>query len=462
MEFDMTFFEAAVEVLRTARRPLDYKTITQLAINRKLLGHIGHTPDIVMASCLMRSVRRLQNSPIIRTQDGRFALKEWPVEWLNDAPVAMIENGATVLPKAKLGLLEATKAIKILKTDNVKFRQAVKLKFEAEIFADDVNTEEEMFEIADGENKKYDQLRFELNAQHNEHINLCAAIVKVLRHENAPMRSQDIAQCLSQKNGVKRFEQAIVLAMRADNALRASHGKRAFFVHIAPDLWTLSEKFLARHVLKLETKLYDISRQLRLYTTHALSMKLRELSPFAWLQLASIIIKQLNYTIDSQYMPAEGHFIFRAEEVRGLSYVPVLIKVIHAKLVGTEDVIAFRELIKELGYDHGVLLVNSELSRDALKECATKELPIYVYSAKQIAPIMYDAKIGVTPNQLPVVFVDNYFFQSLLAKDGGEDTGDSVREVKSGFGIDDIETSHKLDAAKFLLDAATALKDDED
>ena len=37
----MTFYEAALEVLRTAQRPLDYKTITQLAINRRLLGHIG-------------------------------------------------------------------------------------------------------------------------------------------------------------------------------------------------------------------------------------------------------------------------------------------------------------------------------------------------------------------------------------------------------------------------------------
>ena len=54
----MTFFEAALEVLRTAQRPLDYKTITQFAVNRHLLGHVGHTPDVVMASCLLRAIQR--------------------------------------------------------------------------------------------------------------------------------------------------------------------------------------------------------------------------------------------------------------------------------------------------------------------------------------------------------------------------------------------------------------------
>ena len=54
----MTFYEAAVEVLKAARRPLDYKTITLFAINRGLLGHIGHTPDVVMASCLIRALSR--------------------------------------------------------------------------------------------------------------------------------------------------------------------------------------------------------------------------------------------------------------------------------------------------------------------------------------------------------------------------------------------------------------------
>ena len=42
--------EAAVEVLRLAGKPLHYKKITEIAIERNLLSHVGKTPEITMAS----------------------------------------------------------------------------------------------------------------------------------------------------------------------------------------------------------------------------------------------------------------------------------------------------------------------------------------------------------------------------------------------------------------------------
>ena len=62
-------------------------------------------------------------------------------------------------------------------------------------------------------------------------------------------------------------------------------------------------------------------------------------------------------------------------------------------------------------------MTNGEFSRDALNECTTKDLPVYAYSSRQIAPIMLDARIGVTPHELPIVFIDNNFFQALSSKD---------------------------------------------
>ncbi|MCC6877871.1 MAG: winged helix-turn-helix domain-containing protein, partial [Sandaracinaceae bacterium] len=44
----MTFTEAAVEVLRLIGRPLHYKKITEIAIARNLLSHVGKSPDMTM------------------------------------------------------------------------------------------------------------------------------------------------------------------------------------------------------------------------------------------------------------------------------------------------------------------------------------------------------------------------------------------------------------------------------
>ncbi len=415
----MTFFEAAVEVLKSAQRPLDYKTITQFAINRGLLGHVGHTPDIVMASCLIRAIARNDEaSPLMRLESGLFALKSWSPEFLVESvnPVECLVD----VPQTNIGLLSPESAVAELENDDIQFRQAVRLKFEADALSLSDDEFDPLPQKGDDiwpETKKFESVKLELNAQQNEHYNVCAAIVKILRASQAPMRSAQIAQTLSQKFGAPIFEQAAVLAMRADNALRVSRGKRAVFMHIPPDMWTLSENFLARHILKIESRLYDMSRQLRAYSLHALTAKIRELAPHAWLQLASIILKHLSYTIQAQCSTTETEFIFRAEEIRGLSCIPVIIKVLHASLVSSEDIMQFRDLIREFGYDHGVLLTNGDISKDALNECSTREFPIYAYSARQIAPIMFDARIGVIPNDLPIIFIDNNFFQSLSANE---------------------------------------------
>lgn len=450
----MTYFEAAIEVLRLVQRPLDYKTITQFAVNRHLLGHVGHTPDVVMGACLLRAVDRSETGALIRLPTGEFALRGWSEEILARVDQQTLPEGIAGIefPAVNIGLLDENEALPLLENDDIQFRKAVQMRFDAVLDADDKS----LWEGEAEEKTKYTQLKSELNAQHNEHYNLCAAIVKLLRHAPTPMRSDAIASMISEKFGGEVYEQSIVLAMRADNALRVSRGKRAIFTHIPPNLWTLTENFLARHILKLESRLYDMSRQLRIYSIHALSAKLRELSMQAWQQLAAIIIKTLNYTIISQCRDSESVHLFRAEESRGLTYVPVVIRVQHAKLIQNDDILQFRDIIHELGYDHGVLLTNGEISKDALNECTTRELPIYAYSARQIAPIMIDAKIGVIPNELPIVFIDNNFFEALSShevnahEDNVEQTTPDEPEASENY-TDALEED--VSSGEFLFDS---------
>src|ERR1700753_3046271 len=74
----MTFIEAAAEVLRQEAKPLHYKEITELAIARNLLSHVGKTPEVTMSHRLTSAIKKDDKDiPIVKLQPGVFALREW-------------------------------------------------------------------------------------------------------------------------------------------------------------------------------------------------------------------------------------------------------------------------------------------------------------------------------------------------------------------------------------------------
>lgn len=80
----MTFYEAAVEVLRRSGRPLHFKKITEVAIRDALLGHIGKTPETTMEDRLDLESKKADNSWIVRTRPGVYMLRGEIAERLNN------------------------------------------------------------------------------------------------------------------------------------------------------------------------------------------------------------------------------------------------------------------------------------------------------------------------------------------------------------------------------------------
>lgn len=76
----MTFYEAAIEVLLKAGRPLHFKKITEAALKDNLLSHIGKTPDVTMGERLNQEVKRQENSPVVCVRPGVYMLREESVE----------------------------------------------------------------------------------------------------------------------------------------------------------------------------------------------------------------------------------------------------------------------------------------------------------------------------------------------------------------------------------------------
>jgi hypothetical protein len=94
----MTFTEAAVEVLRLVGKPLHYKKITEVAIERNLLSHVGKTPEVTMSSRLATMVKRDRGeAPIIKVKPGVFGLREFSEEQLAD-----LSGDVDELPEAEV------------------------------------------------------------------------------------------------------------------------------------------------------------------------------------------------------------------------------------------------------------------------------------------------------------------------------------------------------------------------
>ncbi len=72
----MTFYEAAVAVLREAGRALHYKKITAAAVERELLSHVGKTPEDTMNARLSQEAAKPSDAAVIEeVRPGVFGLR---------------------------------------------------------------------------------------------------------------------------------------------------------------------------------------------------------------------------------------------------------------------------------------------------------------------------------------------------------------------------------------------------
>lgn len=80
----MTFTEAAAQVLRLVGKPLHYKEITDVAIEKNLLSHVGKSPEVTMGARLAALVKKGEKeNPLVRVKPGVFALREWDQETID-------------------------------------------------------------------------------------------------------------------------------------------------------------------------------------------------------------------------------------------------------------------------------------------------------------------------------------------------------------------------------------------
>lgn len=76
----MTFYEAAIEILRAADRPLTAREITDQALEKGLITSNGRTPEASM--CAVLYVRLRNDSGLVKLEDrGALRAKRGSVRW---------------------------------------------------------------------------------------------------------------------------------------------------------------------------------------------------------------------------------------------------------------------------------------------------------------------------------------------------------------------------------------------
>lgn len=131
----MTFTEAAALVLRLVGKPLHYKEITDVAIEKNLLSHVGKSPEVTMGARLNALAKKGdKENPLVRLKPGVFALREWDNKRIEE------------------GLLDRTPAIqkvddeelsKLVQSENLQIGQEGPLAAHAEVDDDSTPPDEE-------------------------------------------------------------------------------------------------------------------------------------------------------------------------------------------------------------------------------------------------------------------------------------------------------------------------------
>ena len=74
----MTFLEAAIELLKQERKPLHYSKLSELAVKRDLLDHVGRDPETAMQTALANAIKKGVPDLLVRVKPGVFGLRHYP------------------------------------------------------------------------------------------------------------------------------------------------------------------------------------------------------------------------------------------------------------------------------------------------------------------------------------------------------------------------------------------------
>lgn len=376
----MTFYEAALEVLRRTGRPLHYKKITERAINEELLSHIGKTPEETMESRLDQEARKSDTAWIVMTRPGVYSLKEDVAEELNKKAAANGEDKKKKEnPKKKKKRRPAKREVEVDKPAPAKLN--IRGKFDS---------------VADA----------------------AAAVLEVKAPD--PMDIDEIAAVVFDQKLVRFHthepDVSVETAMLLDNLGRARDAIRPRFRQYRSGRWGLYEWELTKKGAQQTKKIDELVKDLKIEAERQLAEALTLISQDAFEMIVVQLLNKMRYeNIKVSKRSSDGDVVFAADWRRGFTPSRACVYVMcDNELQLTEEIVtSFREDLEHYSANEGVMIHIGKIGKNVTKTARGSDPKISVIDRKHFVKLLVENGIGVRTYNAPITVIDTTLVQAL-------------------------------------------------
>ncbi len=461
----MTFTQAAEEVLRLAKRPLHYKKITEFAIARNMLSHVGKTPEVTMSSRLATMVKNDRgDAPIIKVRPGVFGLREFDEEVLKQAdagdlpdleelPEAEVESASeeeTEQPTPSTSKSEEDddsdddddeNALILGGSDNDdeetsrprrrrRRRRRGGSRAEGQD-ASETSSPRESARPSQEEPESREPLLDEIGYRDTQvpdnallGKSLADAIHAVMSDgPRRPCSAVRVAELLISKGRLSGDSAAltptVAASLRADGARRAKYGERPRFRQLSSGRVVLTDWALTREALRYEQEAAKAAKAQQHEVARAMWRRLDELSGAGFAELMATWLNALGFSaLRAVRTPstADGALRLAGNWRQGLTDVRCGVVIFrNKKSVDASDVVELRGSAHHYGQADLLWLVTTgEVSSPAQEEASfASHAPCVVYDGLSLAKSMEECGVGIRPMLVHASALDFDLLESL-------------------------------------------------
>lgn len=474
----MTFTEAAIEVLRQAGKPLHYKKIAEIAIEKNLLSHVGKTPETTMSSRLATMVRKDRgDAPILKVKPGVFALRDFPEAVIEEAT----DDEESEQPKAKAEPPDVVEEAEE-SDDEAEPSRAAPLPG-SELYPEEEDDDELILANLDhkesggkrsrgsrrrggrrrgqesrGQESRNQESRgreprgrnraaqsavegnWNRKSEDNESAgaDLADAIARTL--EGRPRRQQGylgIAEALVRagrlSGSAEGLAPTLAAAARGDNARRTAQGERPRFRAVGDGL-ALTSWDLPPEAVQAEKDAIRAAQRQREAVRRAFVRRLRDLPDASLLELVASWLNALGVRSIRGVRPGSDGFHLAGTLKQGPHETPLAIAIFRGRQpLGREAVVDVRGALHHYGHAQNAWLITlgqirPEAATEARAEATT---PCALFDADRLAESMERAGIGITRVSVALASLDMALLDA-LSPGGVSSSNDRDRERDEG------------------------------
>lgn len=434
----MTFFDAAVQILKDSNRPLHYKKITELAISKSMLSHVGKTPDVLMEAKLSEEASKTTAPVVVKIRPGVFALaasaRSKPILKSNPS-VTLGEPEKPEEKRARSSSTEATAEPGESQPSQVandvdsggRGRQKRRRRRSRGGKSSDGGSQRRgataesarTQETAPSPEPETEPARepAESLAPEQPEDRISRAAIDTLQRLKRPISGEKLAQRLSRSLGSKVSPPLVEQALEDLNLRRIESGRRPPFLRRV-DGWSLTDKELGADMVKGHDALQASYDHIAADTASALATTIAGFDHDAAEALVRATLVGLGFETVLIERP-ERCTVFKASAARSLVALDVAVLVRTERAPASADeVAAFRGRLARYNVHQGVMVsLKSGFDEDAAREAADSDLaPISLFDARSFAPVAIGVGIGVRHYSVRVPILDRDFTPTVSAR----------------------------------------------